>query len=179
MQQGPFAPQALPRFFAIASPAATVSPSLAFPVWPVIRTTLLRRFPGGARTASPVAQHVLATVLSLLPRRSDLRVCQFAPAMLPSPDIKKARPSDYFLSRPPLGLLSLRPVTQLHGPFGAISALAFSRSSIGATNDGSDRESAFLGLRGSRQVGREAGETFDIETSAPDFSAQLMKHLLC
>src|SRR4051794_34255527 len=102
MQQGPFAPQALPRFFVITSLAATVSPSLAFPVRPVIRTTLLRRFPGGARTASPVAQHVLATVLSLPPRRSDLRVCQFAPAMLPSPDIKKLSLRIIFLSGLPL-----------------------------------------------------------------------------
>ena len=37
MQQGPFAPRALPRFFATADPAATVSPSTAFPVSPVIR----------------------------------------------------------------------------------------------------------------------------------------------
>src|SRR3954471_18193997 len=33
--------------------------------------SLLHRFPSGARTVSPVARHVLATVLSLPPRRSD------------------------------------------------------------------------------------------------------------
>jgi hypothetical protein len=54
-----------------SGPAAAVSPSIAFPVSPVIRWTLLERFPDGTRTVSPVAQHVLVTVLPLLPRRSD------------------------------------------------------------------------------------------------------------
>src|SRR5262249_36885511 len=36
---------------------------------PVIRGTLLHRFPDGTRTVSPVAQHVLVTVLPLPPRR--------------------------------------------------------------------------------------------------------------
>ena len=72
VQQGPFAPRALPRFFTTTGPAATVSSSLAFPVSPVIRGTLLHWFPNGTRTVSPVAQHVLVTVLPLLPRRSDM-----------------------------------------------------------------------------------------------------------
>ena len=38
---------------------------------PVIRPTLLRRFLGGTRTASPVAQRILVTVLPLPPRRSE------------------------------------------------------------------------------------------------------------
>ena len=71
MQQGPFAPRALPRFNATTNLAATVSPSIDFPVLPVIRPTFLHRFLDGARTASPVAQRVLVTVLSLPPRRSD------------------------------------------------------------------------------------------------------------
>src|SRR5271156_3941110 len=36
-----------------------------------LRSTLLRRFRAGTRRASPVARHVLATVLSLPPRRSE------------------------------------------------------------------------------------------------------------
>ena len=48
-----------------------LSPSIDFPVEPVIRSTLLRRFRAGTRRASPVAWHVLATVLSLPPRRSE------------------------------------------------------------------------------------------------------------
>ena len=42
MQQGPFAPRALPRFNATTDPAATVSSSADFPVVPVIRLTLLQ-----------------------------------------------------------------------------------------------------------------------------------------
>ena len=51
--------------------SATLSSSADFPVSPVIRPTLLRRFRAGTRRASPVAQHVLVTVLSLPPRRGD------------------------------------------------------------------------------------------------------------
>ncbi len=53
------------------NPSVTLSPSIDFPVEPVIRSTLLRRFRAGTRRASPVARHVLATVLSLPPRRSE------------------------------------------------------------------------------------------------------------
>src|SRR5271165_2964202 len=69
--QGPFAPRTLLRFTATTDPAATLSSSADFPVSPVIRPTLLRRFLAGTRRASPVAQHVLVTVLSLPPRRGD------------------------------------------------------------------------------------------------------------
>src|SRR5215472_16254517 len=72
MPQGPFAPRALPRFLATPSLTATVSPSADFLVSPVIRPTLLQRLLAGARTVSPVARHVLATVLPLPPRRSVL-----------------------------------------------------------------------------------------------------------
>ena len=71
VQQGPFAPRELPRFITTTDPAATVSSSIDFPGSPVIRPTLLRRFRGGTWTASPVARHVLVTVLPLPPRRSD------------------------------------------------------------------------------------------------------------
>ena len=42
-QQGSFAPRALPRLTATTSPSVTLSPSIDFPVEPVIRSTLLRR----------------------------------------------------------------------------------------------------------------------------------------
>ena len=45
--------------------------SIHFPLFTVIESTLLRKFLSGARRASPVAWYVLATVLSLPPRRSD------------------------------------------------------------------------------------------------------------
>src|SRR5689334_9051375 len=69
--QGPFAPRTLLRFVATSHPAATLSSSADFPVSPVIRPTLLRRFRAGTRRASPVAQHVLVTVPSLPPRRGE------------------------------------------------------------------------------------------------------------
>src|SRR5258706_14843042 len=69
--QGPFAPRTLLRFIATPDPAATLSSSADFPVSPVIRPTLLRRFRAGTRRASPVAWHVLVTVLSLPPRRGE------------------------------------------------------------------------------------------------------------
>src|SRR5689334_11724431 len=69
--QGPFAPRTLLRFLATPDPAATLSSSADFPVSPVIRPTLLRRFRAGTRRASPVAQHVLVTVPSLPPRRGE------------------------------------------------------------------------------------------------------------
>jgi hypothetical protein len=65
VQQGPFAPRALPRFVATTNLAAAVSSSADFPGVPVIRPTWLRRFLGGTRTVSPVARHVLVTVLPL------------------------------------------------------------------------------------------------------------------
>ena len=72
VQQGPFAPRALPRFNATTDPAATVSSSVDFPVMPVIRLTLLQTLLPGTRTASPVAWHVLVTVLSLPPRQRNM-----------------------------------------------------------------------------------------------------------
>ena len=69
--KGPFAPRTLLRFIATTGPAATLSSSADFPVSPVIRPTLLQRFLAGTRRASPVAQHVLVTVLSLPPRQGE------------------------------------------------------------------------------------------------------------
>ena len=90
MQQGPFAPRALPRFNATTDPAATVSSSTVFPGPPVMRSTLLRRFLDGTRTASPVAWHVLVTVLSLPPRHRDVpHQILWRHILLPSSDTRK------------------------------------------------------------------------------------------
>ena len=92
--QGPFAPRTLLRFIATADPAATLSSSADFPVSPVIRPTLLRRFLAGTRRASPVARHVLVTVLSLPPRRSvGAASIRFRLPMLPFALRLGARPS--------------------------------------------------------------------------------------
>ena len=70
-QQGPFAPRTLLRFIAHTNPSATLSPFGSLPAVTVIEPTLLQEFLPGTRRASPVARHVLVTVLSLPPRRSD------------------------------------------------------------------------------------------------------------
>ena len=90
MQQGPFAPRALPRFNATTDPTATVSSSTVFSGPPVMRSTLLRRFLDGTRTASPVAWHVLVTVLSLPPRQRDVpHQIVWRHILLPSSDTRK------------------------------------------------------------------------------------------
>ena len=110
MQQGSFAPRALPRFIATVSLAAAVSPSADFPVVPVIRPRLLQRFLDGARTVSPVARHLLVTMLSLTtPPECHVASVSLRRAMLPSPRIRGLGLRSYILSRPPLGSLALRP----------------------------------------------------------------------
>src|SRR5262245_41913658 len=109
-QQGPFVPRTLLRFIAHTDPSATLSPSIDFPVEPVIRSTLLRRFRTGARRASPVARHVLATVLSLPPRQGGSAVSvRFRHPMLPSPYGCGLGPRSHSFSRPHARSLLLRP----------------------------------------------------------------------
>ena len=122
VQQGPFAPRALPRLIATTGPAATVSPSAPFPVSPVIEPTLLHRFLDGARTASPVARHVLVTVLPLPPRRSDAphqSDCDTLCCL--RPDGAGSASGSSFLTRPPVGSLTLRPGDSLTIPRMALS----------------------------------------------------------
>ena len=128
MQQGPLAPQALPCFLATTDLAATASPSIAFPVVPVIQSTFLHRFPGGARTASPVAWHVLVTVLSLPPRRSEMTLqpaCRHL--MLPSPRTKGFGLRVYFCRGHHWVHLRYGPVTHSPSP-GRLCQLASSIS---------------------------------------------------
>jgi hypothetical protein len=122
VQQGPLAPRELPRFIATTDPAATVSSSTDFPVSPVIRSTLLRRFLDGTRTVSPVARHALVTVLPLLPRRSDSLLqsaCDKPCCLRPKGEGSASRV--FFLSGPPVGSLSLRPGDSLTIPKMALS----------------------------------------------------------
>jgi len=122
VQQGPFAPRALPRLTATTDPAATVSPSAPFPVSPVIEPTLLHRFLDGARTASPVARHALVTVLPLPPRRRDapLQSACDTPCCL-RPGEEGSASGSHFLTRPPVGSLPLRPGDSLTIPKMALS----------------------------------------------------------
>ena len=104
VQQGPFAPWALPQFITTPNPSATLSPSFPFPVEAGYRSDLLQRFLAGARRVSPVARHALATVLSLPPRRSDLTswLAHVRPCCL-RPEPGDSASGVYFVSRPPVG----------------------------------------------------------------------------
>ena len=87
-----------------------------------MRSTLLHRFLDGTRTVSPVAQHVLAIVLSLLPRRSDTPrqpVCDVPCSLRSGP--RNSTFGNHFLTRPLLGSLSLRPDDSLTIPRMALS----------------------------------------------------------
>jgi hypothetical protein len=136
VQQGPFAPRALPRFTATTDPAATVSSSADFPASPVIRPTLLHRFGDGTRTVSPVAQHALVPMPSLLPRRrsgSRQSVCGLFCCLRPS---RRGSASGlYFLTRLHLGSLALRPGDSLTILTTMALSVGFTRfvSSTGAT----------------------------------------------
>jgi hypothetical protein len=73
-------------------------------------TALLPRFLEGARTASPVAQHVLVTVLSLTTppecRAASVRLLR---AILPSPDHRELGLRGLFFVEATTGSLPLRP----------------------------------------------------------------------
>src|SRR5215472_1105974 len=78
-------------------------------------------FPDGTKTVSPVARHVLATVLSLPPRRSDIPLqsdCGMPCCLRPE---GKGSTSGLLVSRPPVGSLSLRPGDSLTAPRAALS----------------------------------------------------------
>jgi len=84
--------------------------SVHFPLFTVIEPTLLQRFLFGTRRASPVAQYVLVTVLSLPPRRNVSVVSiRFRLTMLPSPYGRGLDLRGFSLSGPPMRSLSLWP----------------------------------------------------------------------
>ena len=122
MQQGPLAPRELPRFSATTDPAATVSSSADFPGSPVIRPTFFRRFRDGTWTASPVARHVLVTVLPLLPRRNDAsHRSDFDVSCCLRPTAGGSASGVHLLTGPPMGSLALRPGDSLTTPRVALS----------------------------------------------------------
>ena len=103
------------------SPSATLSPSTDFPFL-VIRPTLLQGFLPGTRRASPVAQHPLASVPPLPPRRSAVASpTSLRQPMLPSPFLRGLGLRNHVFSRPPLRSLALRPGDSLTNPKLALS----------------------------------------------------------
>src|SRR6266850_4672316 len=99
---------------------------LAFSRFPGVTgytTDLLHRCLGGTRTVSPVARHVLVTVLPLTtPPEWQAALVSPRPVMLPSPRSRGLGLRNHILSRPPLGSLALRPGDSLAIPQRASSA---------------------------------------------------------
>ena len=91
--------------------------SVHFPLFTVIEPTLLQKFLSGTRRVSPVARHVLVTVLSLPPRRSGLAVSiSLRLPILPSPYGCGLGLRGFSLSGPPVRSLSLWPGDSLTIP---------------------------------------------------------------
>ncbi len=89
---------------------------------PVIRPTWLRRFLGGTRTASPVAQRILVTVLPLPPHRSEsTRRSGFVDPYCLRLITESSASGVQFVSGPPMGSLALRPGDSLTIPRMALS----------------------------------------------------------
>jgi len=109
-QQGPFAPQACPRFIAPTDPSAPLASSVDFPVDRFYTLPCFRRFRGGTRRAAPVAARVLVPRLSLPPRRSGpprQPDCD-GPCCLRLHGCRLGR-RGFSLSGPPVRALALRP----------------------------------------------------------------------
>ncbi len=84
---------------------------------PVIRPTLLHRFPDGTRTASPVSQHILVTVPPLPPRRSEsTHQSGFVDSCCLRPNRASSSSGVIKVSGPPTGSLALRPGDSLAIP---------------------------------------------------------------
>ena len=89
---------------------------------PVIRPTLLRRFLDGTRTASPVAQRILVTVLPLPPRRSEsTHRSGFVDPYRLRPNRESSASGVFKVTGPPMGSLALRPGDSLTIPWMALS----------------------------------------------------------
>jgi hypothetical protein len=87
MQQGPLAPRALPRFPATTGLAATVSPSIAFPVCRLYDLPCSIDFPMGRGRFLQLLDMSLPPCCPLPPRRSDMAprsVCALSSCLRPT-----------------------------------------------------------------------------------------------
>jgi hypothetical protein len=83
-------------------------PSIAFRIWPVIRSTLLHRFLDGTTTVSPVARHALVAMLPSHSAGVACRLGQSTPCHAGFVPDQRTWPSDSYLSRPLLDSVTLR-----------------------------------------------------------------------
>ncbi len=123
MQQGPFAPRALPRFIANAGLAATVSSSIHFPVPPVIGRTLLPPISRSGRGRLPqLLSMPLSPCCPSHPAGEMCLISQSATHPAAFAWKEKAQPPRLNVSGPPMGSLTLRPGDSLTIPRMALSA---------------------------------------------------------
>src|SRR5215510_9951242 len=102
VQQGPFAPWALPHFIATTDLAVTVSPAVDFPVVPVIRPcfapSISRSGEDGFSSCSACPCH---RAVPNHPAGVSRRISQIASRHAAFAANKKARPPGLSISRPP------------------------------------------------------------------------------
>ena len=121
MQQGPLAPQALPCFLATSGLAATVSPSIAFPVYRLYDLPCSTDFSLGRGRFHQLLSMSLPSCRPYHPAEVTRRISQFATchtAFIPDQEI---RPSEHFFNEATSGFTPLRPDDSLTIPKMALS----------------------------------------------------------
>jgi hypothetical protein len=97
LQQGLFAPRALPRFTATTAPSVTLSPSTDFPVSPVIRFSLPRIFSTGRGGFLQLLNVSLSSCRRYRPARASRRISQSATVHVAFTSACEVRPLGVFL----------------------------------------------------------------------------------
>jgi hypothetical protein len=96
LQQGLFAPRALPRFTATTDPSVTLSPSTDFPVSPVIRFSLPRIFSTGRGGFLQLLNVSLSSCRRYRPARASRRISQSATVHVAFTSACEVRPLGVF-----------------------------------------------------------------------------------
>ena len=118
----PSLPGSYPQFFATANPSATFSPSFLFPVQRLQVAPAPKYFSLGRGRFLQLLNMSLSPCCPYHPAGVSCRLGQPAPCHAAFAPQQGARPPDLsFFSRPPVGLLSLRPGNSLTIPKMALS----------------------------------------------------------
>ena len=120
-QQRLFAPRALPRFTATAGPSATLSPSTAFPVLPVIQFSAPWSFSTGRGGLLQLLNVSLSSCRRYRPARTSRRLSQSATIRVAFTPEQWVRLLDLRFSRSPMRSLALQPHDLLTIPWMALS----------------------------------------------------------